>query len=575
LRIERRLLASIQPVALDLALTIGLGLAGALITILQARLLSGIVTGIFLDRRTSTEVFPLIIRWSGLALLRIPVHIVRPGRAQAAASELKGRLRARLTSSLIRLGPQWLTTQRSGELLSFLSEGIEALDAYIGGYLPQLALAALVPIMMLAFLAPIDLISALVLLVTTPLIPVFMILIGDTGERMTRRRWRSLGQLSATLLDTLQGLTTLKLLGQAQAQRERIARASESFRQSTMDVLRVTFLSALVLEWVAMLGTAIVAVEIGLRLLTGRLGFEAAFFVLLLAPEVYAPLRTLGARFHAGMTGFEAAGRIYDMADAPGRSTASGFIAPADYSRAITFEGVSFSYPDRDQDALDRIGFSLQTGDQLAILGPSGCGKTTLSKLLLRFIEPDAGRILVDGHPLSAFDPDLWRKQVAWVPQNPHLFSGSAFDNIRLAQPNAPYDQVIQATRAAGLHEELLALPDGYDTLLGERGARLSAGQVQRIALARAFIKDAPLLILDEATANLDPLSEQSLLITLQGLMIGRTTLIITHRLGASRLAEQVMVMSAGRIVQAGTHAALLAVAGPYASLAAAHRGRA
>jgi ATP-binding cassette subfamily C protein CydD len=574
LRIERRLLASIRPASHELGLTILLGLTGALITILQAYLLSRAVTRIFLEKQAAAEVLPLILRWFGLGLLRLPLHIARSDRAQSGANIIKRGLRAGLMSAFLRLGPQWLTEQRSGELLSSLTEGMQALDAYIGGYLPQLVLAAAIPITMLAFLAPIDLVSALVLLVTGPLIPLFMILIGDKAERMTRQRWRSLGWLSAIVLDSLQGLTTLKLLGQMRAQGERISRAGDRFRLSTMEVLQVTFLSALILEWVAMLGTAVVAVEIGLRLLYGRLGFEAAFFILLLAPEFYAPLRTLGARFHAGMAGFDAAARMYDViaASSPGRPV--GTRPSGGFSRDIAFERVSFSYPGRSTDAVDDLDFQLRAGEQIAFLGPSGCGKTTLAKLLLRFIDPDSGNILVDGQPLTAIRPHAWRKHIAWVPQNPHLFACSALENMRLARPEASFEQVVEAARAVGLHQEILALPAGYNTPLGERGLRLSAGQAQRVALARAYLKDAPLLVLDEATANLDPLTEISLLGMLRRLLVDRTALIITHRLGTARLAQRVMIMEAGRIIQAGTRAWLLGKDGPYAGLAAGNRSK-
>lgn len=570
MRIERRLLASIRPASRDLGLTILLGLSSALITILQAYLLSRVVARIFLEQQDATAVLPLLLGWLTLALLRVPLHVARNDRAQSGAIKIKRGLRAHLTSAIIHLGPQWLNEQRSGNLLISLTEGMEALDAYLGGYLPQLVLAAAIPIAMLASLAPIDLVSALVLLVTGPLIPLFMILIGDRAERMTRQRWRSLGWLSAILLDSLQGLTTLKMLGQMRAQSERIARAGDRFRHSTMEVLRVTFLSALVLEWVAMLGTAIVAVEIGLRLLYGRLDFEAAFFILLLAPEFYAPLRALGARFHAGMAGFEATARIFDIIETPSPERPVRAHTVSGFPREIAFKRVSFSYPGRSLDAVDELDFRLRAGEHIAVLGPSGCGKTTLTKLLLRFIDPDTGQILVDGKPLVSIPLHSWRKQIAWVPQNPHLFSCSALENIRLARPEASFEQVVQAARSAGLHQELLALPAGYDTPLGERGLRLSAGQVQRVALARAYMKDAPLLVLDEATAGLDPLTEASLLGMLGELLADRTAVIITHRLGTARLAEKVMIMDGGRVVQAGTHASLLNLAGPYARLAAA-----
>jgi ATP-binding cassette, subfamily C, bacterial CydD len=382
--------------------------------------------------------------------------------------------------------------------------------------------------------------------------------------------------MSAHFLDVLQGLTTLKLLGRSREQIQVIAQISDRYRQTTMGVLRVTFLSALVLEMVATIGTAIVAVGIGLRLLYGHLEFEQALFVLLLAPEFYLPLRLLGARFHAGMSGVAAAQRIFQLLQTPAapstlRHPSSNLQLPAPLRGSIQFDDVHYAYDDGQRPALNGLSLDIQPGQKVALVGPSGAGKTTAAYLLLRFVEPDRGTISVGGRPLSDIPPPAWRAQVAWVPQNPYLFYGTVADNIRLARPEAGLDQVIHAARQANAHLFIDALPHGYDTIVGERGARLSGGEAQRIALARAFLAGAPLLILDEATANLDPHTEALVQEATVSLLRDRTALIIAHRLGTVRRADQILVMDGGRVVQQGTHDLLVQQDGLYRRLIGAY----
>ena len=446
---------------------------------------------------------------------------------------------------------------------------------------PALALAALVPLTILVVVFPLDLLSGVVFLLTAPLIPLFMVLIGNLAQSLTQRQWQTLSRLSAYFLDVLQGLTTLKMLGRSQAQVEKIARLSDQFRQKTMDVLRVTFLSALVLELVATLSTAVVAVEIGLRLLYGKLSFEQAFFVLLLAPEFYLPLRTLGARFHSGMSGVEAARRIFQILDTPaplqpGRAgcTLLQCLKPSvrkhpRLDASIRFQDVSVAFAD-ERSALRGVTFEIRQGQRLALVGPSGSGKSTIAALLLRFIDPAQGEIWAAGQRLADIPADAWRAKVAWVPQSPYLMNDTVEANIRLARPEASREQVIQAARQAEADEFIQALPQGYDTLVGERGMRLSGGEAQRIALARAFLKDASLVILDEATANLDPVSEARLQSGMRRLMAGRTVLVIAHRLNTVTQADQIIVLEQGKVVQSGTHAELSQQAGLYRNLVSA-----
>src|SRR5690606_31105200 len=325
----------------------------------------------------------------------------------------------------------------------------------------------------------------------------------------SRAQWRALSRMSAHFLDALQGLPTLKLFGRSRAEIERIRVISDQFRDTTMSVLRVAFLSALVLELLSTISVAIVAVEIGLRLLYERMTFADAFFVLVIAPEFYLSLRMLGTRFHAGMSGFAAAERIFAVLETP--PPAAPDAPPAALPERITtvrFERVAFAYDAGERPALNGVSFEIRHGEKVALVGPSGAGKSTIVQLLLRFIEPGGGQITVDGVPLALIPADVWRTQIAWVPQRPHLFQTTIADNIRLARPDAPLEDVVRAAEQAHADEFIRAMPQGYATPIGERGARLSGGQAQRIALARAYLKDAPLLLLDEPTANLDAETE-------------------------------------------------------------------
>jgi len=584
MKLDRRLLRPAQAARGSLALAIGLGVGGGMVIVAQAYLLSLVVSLVFLGGRMLGDVVSILIALLLLSLVRAGLTWGAEVAAGRAASRVKHDLRAQLAAHLLRLGPAYSRGERSGELANTAVEGVEALDAYFRQYLPQLALAALVPMAVLVFVFPLDWVSGLVMLLTAPLIPVFMVLIGSLAESLTRRQWTSLSRMSAHFLDVLQGLTTLKLLGRSREQIQVIAQISNRFRGATMGVLRVTFLSALVLEMVATISTAVVAVQIGLRLLSGHLSFQQGFFVLLLAPEFYLPLRILGARFHAGMQGVAAAQRIFEVLETPAsgdaRRSSAPQAAPGDRPLPsptpparfdLSFSSVHYAYDDGERPALNGLSFDLPQGESLALVGPSGAGKSTVAYLLLRFVEPDRGVITVGGRSLQGLSPAAWRQQVAWVPQNPYLFHGTVAENICLARPGASDEQVERAARQASAHGFVEALPQGYDTVIGERGARLSGGEAQRIALARAFLKDAPLLILDEATANLDPESEAQVQEAMGHLLPGRTALIIAHRLSTVHRASRIVVMDQGSVAEAGTHASLMQLGGLYRRLVGAY----
>ncbi|MBE3037322.1 MAG: thiol reductant ABC exporter subunit CydD, partial [Chloroflexi bacterium] len=408
--ITRRLLTLARDSRLALAATVLSGLLTGLLTIGQAAGLSRFVDGIFLGGQSLPDVTGLLRILLFVIFLRALLAWGSEVSANAVAVRVKSDLRQRLFDKILSLGPAYTRSERTGELVNVAVEGVETLDAYFSQYLPQLVIAALVPLSILMVVFPRDALSGIVLLLTAPLIPVFMYLIGKTAETLTKRQWDTLSRLSAHFLDSLQGLTTLKELGRSKEHANSIAEASNRFRDVTLSVLRVTFLSALVLELVATVSTAVVAVEVGLRLLYGHIAFQQAFFLLLLAPEFYIPLRMLGLRFHAGMSGTTAARRIFEILDSReqrGENREQGIESSASISHSLfpihhspfstlCLSNLSYTYPGETESALKDITLEIHAGEQIALVGMSGAGKSTLAALLLRFIHPDGGQITIN-----------------------------------------------------------------------------------------------------------------------------------------------------------------------------------
>ena len=554
-----------------------LGVLGTVATIVQMALLGNIVARVFVSGAGLGQLqWPLALLL-GAVVARSGVLWLREVVAQRGAVHAKVDLRELLFARLVRLGPAYAGGERTGELVSTTVEGIERLDAYFARYLPQVGLSGIAPFLIAFYVMTQDLLSGAILLFTAPAIPVLMVLIGKHTEKHIQSQWTTLSDMSAYFLDILQGLPTLRTFGRGGTERGRVAEVSDRFRRTTLGVLRRAFLSGLALELTATVSVALVAVTLGVRLLFGDLTFEPAFIVLLLAPEFYKPLRDLGTSRHAGMEGKAAAGRIFEVlntplpvedSDAPA-NTSSEQDSYGNVSEPVTVEvrNATYTYPGSEDSALSGVDLTLPAGTRTALVGPSGSGKSTLVNLLLRFMDPEEGSILANGLPISELPVERWRERVALVPQQPYLFYGSVLDNIRLAKPRASREEVERAAKLAGAHDFIGRLSEGYETQVGERGMRLSGGEAQRLAIARAFLKDAPVVILDEPASHLDPESEERVEEALERLSEGRTVVVVAHRLGTARNADRVVVLDGGRVVEAGAHEELTGRGGLYARL--------
>ncbi|HEX6696383.1 MAG TPA: thiol reductant ABC exporter subunit CydD [Solirubrobacteraceae bacterium] len=561
-RETRRRLARVSPAArAHLAATVALGLVSTTLVVAQATLLAHVVARVFLGGATAGDVASSL--W-WLAAVSIARGLVAAGFETAGrygAARVMSGLRGRLVRHLLLARPGNLHDEQAGELAATAVQGVDSLEAYFARYLPQAILSVLAPPLILIWVLPRNWESAAILAVTVPLIPVFMVLIGMAAEQRARRRWGVLAALGARFLDVVSGLETVRAFGRERAAVQAIDDAGERYRSETMATLRIGFLSALVLELLATLGTALVAVTVGVQLAAGSLALEAGLTVLILAPELYAPLRELGAHYHAGADGLACAERILEVLDAPAGVTVREPVrdAPDPAYAAVSLTNVRFSYAGRGAPILDGMSLTLAPGLTTALVGPSGAGKTTVARIVARLADPQSGTVACGGVDLRHVDPRAWRARVAWVEQRPTMFAGTVEDNVRLARPEASSHDVARALSAAGATELVAALPDGARTRVGDGGRRLSAGQSRRIALARAFLDDAPLVVLDEPTAHLDPESAAAIEAAIERLAEGRTVLLATHRAELAARCDRVLELRDGRIAAAGTRVAKVA----------------
>jgi len=523
--VERRLLRTVPAARSGVVLTAGLSVLHAGLVVAQAVLLAHVLATGFAGRLPGT---PVLVLLGAVLLLRTGLGAAQEAVSGAVSARVRARLRDDVLRGAVRLGPGWLSQQRSGELATLLGPGLDGLDGWFRDYLPALVRSAVVPPAVLAVVLWTDWRSGVVLVVAMPLVPVFMALVGWHTKERTERQYHQLEQLGGHLLDVVRGLPTLQVFGRARLQEDTVRRLADEHRSTSMGVLGTAFLSGLVLELLASLSVAVIAVSLGFRLLGDQVSLETAFLVLLLAPELFLPLRAVGAGFHAAMGGLAAATSAFDVLDAPVPVHRSGGRAPVVPS--VVLRGATVRYDGRDAPALAGVDLELAPLDRVVLQGPSGCGKSTLLNAVLGLVPLAGGEAELGGVPADEVDLDVWRSLVAWVPQRPAVIDGTVADNVRLGRPEATDAQVWRALEAAQLGEVVASMPDGLDTRLSERGDGLSVGELRRLALARAFLRDVPLLLLDEPTAGLDADSEARVVDALEVVARGRTVLMATHR---------------------------------------------
>ena len=539
--LDPRLLREAPPAGRFLVASGPLALCSAAAIVAQAALLAHVVAGAFLGHRSLGSLTVPLVGLGAVSVARGALGWAFETGGSLAAAGTVATLRRRVLAHLVAARPGGLGELQAGEIAAATVDGGEALEPYFAKFLPQLVLGLVVPPVLLAWIAWHDLTSAIVLAIALPTIPVFGILVGRSTEHATEKRRQTLALLSAHFLDVVRGLETLRAFRRGAAQADAIARRTDDFRRETMATLRIAFLSAFVLELAASLGTALVAVEIGIRLADGRLALEPALAILVLAPELFLPWRNGAVQFHASADGLAAAQRLFELIDLPATALACGAGPAPDPAHApLRLERVGVAYPGRGP-VLDELSLELAPGERVAIYGPSGAGKSTLLSLLLRFRDPDSGRIRVGADDVLAADPDAWRRRLAWVPQRPLLEAGTLADAVRLGRPEATGTEIAAALADAGL---LLPL----DLRVGPGGVTLSAGEARRVVLARALLRGAPLLLLDEPTAHLDAASAGGVLAAVAALPRTTSVLVATHDPAVLRIVDRALELRDGRL---------------------------
>lgn len=547
-------------------------LINGLLLATQANLIMVIINSVFIEGLAIGSLKKYFYCLLLALVLRSTVIFIHEFLAHKIAKEIQYYLQEKILKQIIFLGPIYLVSQQSGQLLNLVTEGIANLETYFSKYLPHLAVTFMIPLIILIMIFNIDFISGMLLLITVPLMPLFMILIGKMSAKASGKQWQALKFLSGHFLDMIQGLATLKLFGRSKNQGEIVEKISNEFKDVTLGVLKIAFLSALVLELIATMGIALVAVSLGLRLLDGGISFAGAFLILLLIPEFYLPFRQLGASFHAGMNAMAASDSIYKTLLLKNDEIAGNEKLNLNNFSKIEFKDVYYVYPD-GREALNKCNFNIQFGEKIVLVGSSGSGKSTVFNLLMGLIKPTSGGIFIDSKSLNDFSLQSLSNNLICIGQTPHIFAQSVFDNIKIAKKNADIKEVKLAAILAKANDFIEKLPLGYDTIVGEGGLSLSGGQIRRIALARAFLSDARVILLDEPMEGLDIENELAISESLLELSKDRTIVVVAHKLTTTINFDKVVLLDQGKVVECDNPTELIKKNGEYARLLRTYRG--
>ncbi len=545
-----------------------LGLLALGFGIARFAFLGRFLAGVFSGEPATALVWPLLA--TGIAIvLRATLDNARTMVAHRTATRVQEALRARIFDKILALGPAWFGAERTGGVMLSMVDGVEQLQSFFGQYLPQVAVAIAAPVAIFAFIAWWDVPVAAVMLAAALFTLVLPAAVHEGSGAASRERQSSFKAFGEEFLDAIQGLPTLKAFGQSGRFGEMLAEKAHALSNSTFWVLSWSVITRGITDTGCALGAAAALALGAWRVQSGSMSLEALLIVLMAGTEIFRPLRDLRTVLHQGLTGQAAASGILELLDVPETAPAAPDVPiPASGLRPrIEFQDVRFAYPGGRAAAHQGLSFVVEPGERVGIVGPSGSGKSSVVRLLLRLYDPQAGSVRVDGQDLRALDPEALRRMVAVVSQDSYLFHGTVAENLRLGRPDAPEGDVVAAAIAANAHEFIMALPEDYDTVIGERGTRLSGGQRQRLAIARALLRDSPILVLDEALSSVDAENEAVIQQALDRLMTGRTTLILAHRLSSVISADRILVLEDGAVVQSGRHETLISVDGPYRDL--------
>ena len=536
------------------------------LTILQAFFLSSIINDIFINKKDIGSITKSVLILILIVVLRAVIGFGLELYNRRTSIKIKANLRNNLINAFIKKGPIRLKNDKPGEIITLVQDGVEGMDGYFSEFIPQMILASIcVPVIFIVAVSK-DWISGLIMIVTIPLIPIFMMLIGMMADKLNKKQWKALQSMGGHFLDVLRGLPTLKLFGRSKRQAEIVGQISEDYRKATLEVLKVAFLSALVLELVATLSTALISVSLGVRLLYSMINFKTAFFVLLLTPDYYQSMRSLGAKFHSAMSSISIADEVYlnlsEKSYEP--SITTNKIISKDVE--ISIDNLGFEYTE-GQPVLKNLTMEIPFGKKTSLVGKSGSGKSTIISLIMGFIEGYSGNLKINNIELKEISKENWVNNFAYVPQNPKIFKASVLENLAISRPTASNEEIMKIAKITGVDYFVEKLPKGYDSIIGEGGISLSGGESQLISIARACLKDVKFVLLDEPTSALDPETERKINAALEILVTGKTTLTIAHRIPTIINSDKIYVIEDGSIVEQGTHEELIKLENNYYNL--------